>query len=102
MNSVWNKEELPEEWKKSVIVPIYKNGDKTDCTVYKILSNILLSRKEIIGDHQCGFRRNRSITDHIFSLIFVDPCIMLNGEIFPTRCNNCIYSSQWLYSTCFG
>jgi len=40
-------------------------------TTYKILSNILLSRlipyaKEIIGDHQCGFRHNRSTIDHIF------------------------------------
>jgi len=52
--SVWNKEELPEEWKESIIVPIYKKGDKTDCnnyrgisllpTTYKVLSNILLSR----------------------------------------------------------
>jgi len=52
--SIWNKEELPEEWKNSVIVPIYKKGDKTDCnnyrsisllsTTYKFLSNILLSR----------------------------------------------------------
>jgi len=68
---IWNKEELPEEWKESIIVPIYKRGDKTDCrkyrsisllpTTYNILSNILLSRltpyiQEIIGDHQCGFR----------------------------------------------
>jgi len=35
--------------------------------------NILLSRlipyaKEIIGDHECGFRRNRSTTDHIFCI----------------------------------
>ena len=42
-------------------------------TTYKILSNILLSRlipheEEIIGDHQCGFRRNRSTTDHIFCI----------------------------------
>ena len=37
-----------------------------------------------------------------FNLIFVVPCIMLNSEINPTRCNNCVYSSQWLYSTCFG
>ena len=42
-------------------------------TTYKILSNILLSRlipyaKEIIGDHQCGFRRNRSTIDHIFCI----------------------------------
>jgi len=42
-------------------------------TTYKILSNILLSRlipyaKEIIGNHQCGFRRNWSTIDHIFCI----------------------------------
>ena len=52
--AIWNKEELPGEWKESIIVPIHKKGDKTDCnnyrgksllpTMYKILSNILLSR----------------------------------------------------------
>jgi hypothetical protein len=72
--SIWNKDELPDQWKESIIVPVYKKGDKTDCsnyrgisllsTTYRILSNILLSRltryaEEIIGDHQCGFRRNR-------------------------------------------
>ena len=74
ITSIWKKEKLPEEWKESIIVPIHKKRDKTDCnnsrgisilpTIYKILSNILLSKlipyaKEIIGDHQCGFRRNR-------------------------------------------
>ena len=42
-------------------------------TTYKTLSNILLTRlipyaKEIIGDHQCGFRCNRSTIDHIFCI----------------------------------
>jgi hypothetical protein len=60
-----------------------KKGDKTDCnnysgisllsTSYKMLWNILLSRlspyvDEIIGNHQCGFRRNRSTTDQIFCI----------------------------------
>jgi hypothetical protein len=27
--SIWNKEELSEQWKESIIVPIYKKGDKT-------------------------------------------------------------------------
>jgi hypothetical protein len=39
----------------------------------KILSNILLTRltpcaEEIIGEHQCGFRRNRSTADRIFCI----------------------------------
>ena len=38
-----------------------------------IINNILLSRltpyaEEVIGDHQCGFRRTRSTTDHIFCI----------------------------------
>jgi hypothetical protein len=28
---VWNKEELPDQWKESIIVPAHKNPDKTDC-----------------------------------------------------------------------
>jgi hypothetical protein len=81
--SISKKEKLPEEWKESIIVPIRKKGDKTNCsnyrgisllpTTYKMLSNIFLSRlipyaKEIIGDHKCGFRRSRSTIDHIFCI----------------------------------
>ena len=33
--SIWNKEELPKEWKESIIVPIYKKHDKTDCSNYR-------------------------------------------------------------------
>ena len=36
--SIWNKEELPEEWKQSIIVPIHKKGDKTDCNNYRGIS----------------------------------------------------------------
>jgi hypothetical protein len=70
--SIWNNKELPEQW-ESIIVPIYKKGDKRDCsnykgmsllsTTYRILSNILLSSltpsaEEIIGDFDT--------TGHIF------------------------------------
>ena len=74
---------MPAKWRNSIIAPIYKNGYKTDCSkyrgisllpsTYKILSTILLSMlipyaEEIIGDHQCAFRRNRSTADHIFCI----------------------------------
>jgi hypothetical protein len=70
MNSIWNKEILPQQWRESIIVPIHKKGDKTECssyreisvlpTMYEILSNILLSRlipyvDKSTGYHQCGF-----------------------------------------------
>jgi hypothetical protein len=54
INSIWNKEELSDQWKESITVPIYKKGDKTDfnnyrgisllSTLYKILSHILLPK----------------------------------------------------------
>jgi hypothetical protein len=80
--SLWNKEELFEEWQESIIVPIYEKGDTTNCkyrgtsllsTMYKIKSNTLLSRltphaEEIIGYHKCGLRRKRSTINHIFYL----------------------------------
>jgi hypothetical protein len=30
----WNKEELPHQWKESIVVPIQKKGGKTDCGNY--------------------------------------------------------------------
>jgi hypothetical protein len=78
---MWNKEELPHQWKELIVTPIHKKGDKTDCsnyrgisllsTSYNMLSNILLSRltsyaDDIIGNRQRGFRCNISATDQIF------------------------------------
>jgi hypothetical protein len=34
INSVCNKEELPDQCKEFIIVPIHKKGDKTDCNNY--------------------------------------------------------------------
>jgi hypothetical protein len=78
VNSVWNKEELPDQWKESIIVPVHKKCHKTDgnnyrgisllSTSYKISSNILLSRLSQYTDNQCGFRRNRSTTNQIFCI----------------------------------
>jgi hypothetical protein len=74
-NLIWNEEEVPHQWKESIVVPIHKKDDKTDCsndrgisllsTSYKILSNILPCRlipyaKEINRDHQYGTPRKLS------------------------------------------
>jgi hypothetical protein len=82
--SIWNKEELPQQWKEYIILPNYKKGEKTDCnsyggisllsTAYKILSNIFRARSttyvnEVTEDHLCGLHsNNRSITHQIFNI----------------------------------
>jgi hypothetical protein len=35
INSIWNTEKLPDQWKESVIVPVHKKGDNTDCSNYR-------------------------------------------------------------------
>jgi hypothetical protein len=42
ISSIWNKEELPQQWKESIIVPIHKKGDRliliiiTECSYYQL------------------------------------------------------------------
>jgi hypothetical protein len=60
VQDIWNKQELAQMWKESI-------------TVAKILSSLFVSRltsyvEEIIWNHQCGFRCNRSTTDQIFCI----------------------------------
>jgi hypothetical protein len=38
INAIWNKEKLPDQWKESIIVPVHKKGDKTDCSNYRGIS----------------------------------------------------------------
>jgi hypothetical protein len=42
---IWNKEELPHQWKESIVVPIHKKGDKTDCRNYRGISLLSTSYK---------------------------------------------------------
>jgi hypothetical protein len=70
INSVWNKEVLREQFKESIIVPIYRKDHETDCSNYQAVSVLLMSHKMLcnslpsrlspyvgkpVGDRQCGF-----------------------------------------------
>jgi hypothetical protein len=80
INFIWNKDRLPEQWEECVIMPNYKDDDKTIysnyhgisllATLYKVLPNSLFSSSspyivEIIWNHHCGFQLNIS-SDQIF------------------------------------
>ena len=82
----WESQLMPEIWKTSIVIPILKAGkNKSDKTNYrpisltshvsKIMEKIVLNRtnyyvekNNILPHNQCGFRKNRSTTDHIVKL----------------------------------
>jgi len=83
LQQVWSKEEFSANWKKAVIVPIYKKKDRMNCNNYrgisllrhfsKLFTSILLQRlksrtDEILAEEQAGFRAGRSTIDEIFTL----------------------------------
>jgi hypothetical protein len=91
--------ELTDQWKESIIVPIYKKGDKTDCsnyrgisllsTSYKMLSNILLSRLSPYVDEICH------LLARWFAEIFFDP--EDGGDTFLRNvgCNSTVYTASY-------
>ncbi|KAK3574870.1 hypothetical protein QTP86_018337 [Hemibagrus guttatus] len=81
-NRVLESERMPEEWRRSVLVPIFKNkGDVQSCSNYrgiKLMSHTMklwervvearLRKVVEICEQQYGFMPRKSTTDAIFSL----------------------------------
>jgi hypothetical protein len=93
---MWNKEERPDQWKESIIVPIHKTGDKTVCknyhglsllsNSYKILPNMLLSRlrpnvDDIIGEHRL---LSKNVKVRIYNIIIL-PVVLYRCETWSLK-----------------
>ncbi len=76
----WKKGEVPNDWKKTIIVPMYKGkGSRSECSSYSLLSvpgkvygKILTetdgSNREKVNEEQGGFRKGRGCVDQIFAM----------------------------------
>ena len=81
-NRILNGERMPEEWRKSTLVPIFKNkGDAQDCRNYRVIKLLSHGMKiwerivearlrsvVMISEQQFGFMPGRSTTDALFAL----------------------------------
>lgn len=97
-NKAWYEKTVPRDWEVALILPIHKKGDPKQCSNYrgisllctsmkvyeKILDNRL--RKEIdsqLNEAQSGFRKGRSIQDHIFTVQqIIDKTLQQGNEAF--------------------
>ncbi|XP_062866594.1 uncharacterized protein LOC134329279, partial [Trichomycterus rosablanca] len=82
LNAIVESEKMPEEWRRSVLVPIFKNkGDVQSCNNYrgiKLMSHTMkiwervvearLRQDVTICEQQYGFMPRKSTTDAIFAL----------------------------------
>ena len=80
---IWETEDIPQSWKKGLIVKLPKKGDLGDCNNWrgitllsdtsKVFTRIILKRikeaiDEVLRQEQAGFRKGKSCIDHIFVL----------------------------------
>ena len=86
LNDIWTKGDFPHQWRAATVIPIPKpNKDNADPNSYrpialtsclcKILERMIntrliwyLEKSGILDRSQCGFRKYRSIVDHLVSL----------------------------------
>jgi hypothetical protein len=81
INICWNMHRIPYEWKRGVICPIFKKGNRQGCNnyrgisllniVYKVYTKITAQRLNTINEHvlseeQCGFHKQPSCSECIF------------------------------------
>ena len=99
IQSIWDQEKMPEDFRDALIVALYKNkGSKVDCGNYrgisllsiagKIFARIILNRLIAVSEAnlpeaQCGFRPGRSNLDMIFTVRQVqEKCLEQNLDLY--------------------
>ena len=80
---IWKTQQWPQDWKRSVIIPIPKKGNAKECSNYctialishanKIMLKILQARLQQYMNHelpdvQAGFRKGRGTRDQIANI----------------------------------
>ena len=100
--SMWSKEQLPQEFRDATVVHIYKRkGNRQACDNHrgisllsiagKILARVLLNRllehleQGHLPESQCGFRAGRGTTDMIFAARQLqEKCIEQHRDLYTT------------------
>ena len=109
-NKAWEEGTIPEEWGKSILVPIPKKGDLSHCSNYrtislinhtgKVLLTVLLNRLKshldpYLLEEQAGFRKDRSTVHQILTLRLLAEKAKRQGK----KIYNCFIDFQKAFDT---
>ena len=95
---IWHQGKWPQEWKRSIFIPIPKKGDLKECTNYRTISLISHASKimlkiiqkrletkleEVLSATQAGFRKGSGTSDHSFKLrMIIQKCREFNKDLY--------------------
>ena len=95
---VWEKEGIPDDWKRGLLMKLAKKGDLSLCGNWrgitllsipsKVLTRVILNRMKVavdeaLRDEQAGFRKDRSCIDQIATLrIIVEQTIEWSSPLY--------------------
>ena len=83
---IWKTQQWPQDWKRSVFIPLPKKGNAKDCSNYhtialishasKVMLKILQARLQQYVNHklpdvQAGFRKGRGTRDQIANICWI-------------------------------
>ena len=86
LQQIWNTQQWPQDWKRSVFIPIPKKGNAKECSNYhtialishasKVMLRILQARLQQyvnreLPDVQAGFRKGRRTRDQIANIHWI-------------------------------
>ena len=98
LNFVWEKDVIPDDWKRGLLVKLAKKGDLSLCSNWrgimflsipgKVLTRVILNRMKVavdeaLRDEQAGFRKDRPCIDQIATLrIIVEQAIEWSSPMY--------------------
>ena len=109
-NRAWHEGTIPDEWGRSILVPIPKKGDLSDCGNYRTISlinhtgkvflTVLLNRLKshldpYLSEEQAGFRKDRSTVHQILTLRLLAEKAKRQGK----KIYNCFIDFQKAFDT---
>ena len=66
---IWKTQQWPQDWKRSVFIPIPKKGNAKGCSNYRTIEPILHTREEMLKILQLGFNSMWTVNFQIFKLV---------------------------------